>query len=99
MDSTLHNYRGWVFTLGIVFLVAGTLAFLSPGIPGVEKVVQDSYVQKLIFSGGFSLLGTGLSIMGLTKSGPFPKTLPLIGIILGSTGTLLVLITVATHLP
>ncbi len=98
MDSTLP-YKGWVFSLGFVFLVAGTLAFLSPRIPGVEKVVQDNYIQRLIFSGGFSLLGTGLSIMGLTESGPLPKTVALIGIIVGSTGTLLILITVLTHLP
>jgi uncharacterized membrane protein HdeD (DUF308 family) len=97
MDSKLHDYKGWVFSLGFVFLVAGIIVFLSPLIPGVEKVVHGSYLRRLIFSGGFSLLGTGVSIIALTEPGPHPKSLAWLGIFVGSTGTLMILYSTLNH--
>lgn len=99
MDSTLP-YKGWVFTLGFVFLVTGTVAFLWFLIPGVEKVVQSKHIQELIGYGGFTLFGTGMCIVGLTEENPLAKSLIfIVGTLLASAGTLLFLLTMFGILP
>ena len=92
MDSR-HSHKSWVFTFGLISLVAGLTALSMPAMPGVEKILQSTYSISMTFFVGLSLFGTGFALIGESYDEYPMRVLKWAGTIAASMGMVLLLLT------